>query len=1209
MVFSNDGQYLITLSVPRVNAVASEETKEGQEEVDDVGAPVQELCMWDCRSVLAALDGSAGSTDDEGGAPAPKLVASAVIPIAEEQTSIVINPHALALPVGELRDPVGLGHHGSGGLLTGGFELSTTGAHTVVFWVATCTAVKDEEAGARLRKMAQGGSGSKPGSPTTVAALAAAARNATKDEWALFCDAPIVPKIPSNGIDKATGKQMPPEKRVLKCSAFVSGAMASAMATVDDAVQTLAATGQLQMQGSQATSAAAQKAAGRDGKNRELLIEPTGASVCAVTGTSDGSLLLWRLSHPTLRHHGNGAANNHGYSSIAEAASRLARKECLKHVKLTLPDTLNIAKGTETDQKKGDKDASAANLLPSNALNVIIPAPSGRHIVVGTGDGAVRVYDLHMRLVGWFEDMQAGPVTALSFIPGTGIASSGAGGNALNSSFGGFNSSVVSATAAPTTDATATLTVVPDLTVATGRSMVLSLRMSAFDQGDEEGMRGTVLLEGPDARVTGLAAYPNGHTVAVAVASGCVQVWDYLQKTLLLVRELARPADALADHLQRAEHHAPYYTPSAIATDPRGRYLAVGTVEGAIFILNPHDLSDAQPPIQPPHWPRSTPNASITKMAFSPDGYHLAAADEGRHVALYRFIRTSEKRLMHGAENTTASARLHSRKPWESVTDDKDRFEEVTVDSWAYIGRIQSHSQAVTGLAFSPLPDNSGAGSAHPSGEVPGLEGPAFWPIGTVVGDRNVAAQHAASGLCMLASVGADRRLCVYDVGSSSATGGLQLRGARCKIEQFGVPMSCVFEPTGVEGTNSEEYGDYDATQRDGGKLTVATDAFKFKQWDCGASPSCTRTVLAPTFGGSVTHLAYLASSAASSSSSSVPASSRGYRAGSGAAAAREAKHNDQQHKRRPFYAMAYATDDRVVGVVGLPLSGNPYAVTGVVGHTGPVTGLAASFDGSHLFTAGQDSGSGPASSSGSVCIWAVSERAVEQSVAAGGTGMAPFLSLLEGGASGSRYQEICDIFAYGQVHAQGEASTQPRRAGITLPITELASVMRALGFFPTTEELAALTNEARLSSATAANASNESAVDGGAGGGSVDLPTLVRLYVNHRPVVQPSQQEVINALNTVMAHASAQGETDDAGAIRWGGLTHILNSYGEALAAGEADSCLQSLVGNEQQQLQAGGGAVVGLQHDGVEPLIDDDELISGDDLATRILGLQAFA
>jgi Ca2+-binding EF-hand superfamily protein len=275
---------------------------------------------------------------------------------------------------------------------------------------------------------------------------------------------------------------------------------------------------------------------------------------------------------------------------------------------------------------------------------------------------------------------------------------------------------------------------------------------------------------------------------------------------------------------------------------------------------------------------------------------------------------------------------------------------------------------------------------------------------------------------------------------------------------------------------------------------------------------------------------------------------------------------------------------------VALPLTGNPFSAVGVVGHSGPVNSLATQFDGKRFFTSGASLSQN--SEPGCVCIWSVSETALKDQVALGGTGVNSFLNLLDtnGVESGSKYAEICDVFSYAQVHAQGEDSSLPRMAGTSIPSSELASVMRALGYFPTAEELTALVNESNHSSSSSTSSHGESS-------GSVDLSTLVKLYINHRPVLPPTGNDLKRALEIIIQHPSVQtiSTTDEDApiasepSISWRSLKQALASGGDNLSSNEAQTCLTALIGEE-----------------GKDSKVDEDEILTVNDFVSKILQVE---
>ncbi|KAJ1619679.1 hypothetical protein T492DRAFT_889969, partial [Pavlovales sp. CCMP2436] len=70
-------------------------------------------------------------------------------------------------------------------------------------------------------------------------------------------------------------------------------------------------------------------------------------------------------------------------------------------------------------------------------------------------------------------------------------------------------------------------------------------------------------------------------------------------------------------------------------------------------------------------------------------------------------------------------------------------------------------------------------------------------------------------------------------------------------------------------------------------------------------------------------------------------------------------------------------------------------------------------------------------------------------------------MELLEGGADGAFVQEIVDYFYYAQLRSQGEDSKLPRQISGAVPLTELANLMRALGYYPSEKDVEYMLHEA----------------------------------------------------------------------------------------------------------------------------------------------------
>lgn len=177
--------------------------------------------------------------------------------------------------------------------------------------------------------------------------------------------------------------------------------------------------------------------------------------------------------------------------------------------------------------------------------------------------------------------------------------------------------------------------------------------------------------------------------------------------------------------------------PVLVAFDPRGSFVAVVFASGLLKLLDAGTLQDV-----PGEASFRNAAGAITHLAVSSDAQYLATADAGMCVCLYRNVPTSvQPGAAHGADGGGGGS--------------------PTALSWVYLGKYQSHTQPIVGLAFG----TSGAPES--------------------AGDPT------------LATVGADRRLVEYDLASSSVAGGVQLRG-RVRVEQTSVPNACLWLPAGA---------------------------------------------------------------------------------------------------------------------------------------------------------------------------------------------------------------------------------------------------------------------------------------------------------------------------------------------------------------------------------------------------------------------------
>jgi hypothetical protein len=155
-----------------------------------------------------------------------------------------------------------------------------------------------------------------------------------------------------------------------------------------------------------------------------------------------------------------------------------------------------------------------------------------------------------------------------------------------------------------------------------------------------------------------------------------------------------------------------------------------------------------------------------------------------------------------------------------------------------------------------------------------------------------------------------------------------------------------------------------------------------------------------------------------------------------------------------PSKFLVYSTFEKVVGLVKLPLDGNPTKTMALIAHPGPISCIASSFDGKYIITAG--------GGDRSVNLWQVNPASLNEQVQT--SGIDPYMSLIEGGRNGEFYQDILDYFYYGQLRSQGINTTEARKTTGFVPVEEVINLMRALGYYPTEQEILDMKNEIKFS-------------------------------------------------------------------------------------------------------------------------------------------------
>uniref|UniRef100_A0A6J0UK01 Cilia- and flagella-associated protein 251 n=1 Tax=Pogona vitticeps TaxID=103695 RepID=A0A6J0UK01_9SAUR len=379
-----------------------------------------------------------------------------------------------------------------------------------------------------------------------------------------------------------------------------------------------------------------------------------------------------------------------------------------------------------------------------------------------------------------------------------------------------------------------------------------------------------------------------------------------------------------------------------------------------------------------------------------------------------------------------------------------------------------------------------------------------------------------------LLSLGEDRLLVEYDLQNSVKDELVILRKDR--IEQSAVPKSITWYPP----LTMEHF------------FLTANDQYKMKMYNA-TTKLCRKTVLGPAYGSPLEKMLVLPVSPG---------------------------HDPQKRY------LAYMTKDKV-GLQILPIDGNPHKSSAFICHPAGVSNLACSFDGHYLFTAGGNDLT--------VMKWDINLSALEAAVFLGGTELIPFYNLLDGGREGDFFKELEDYFYYAQLCHQGIDTMEPRKVSTHIPLEQIPFVMRAMGFYPSEEQIEDMLNEVKFSEY----------LESGKQVTDINLGDFIKLYVNHRPAFGLAAKEIENAFR-ILGYENENHQLT----IHRDDLLLLLQHRGEHLTEDELAEHLTTLLGVNPE----GGRSEAGTYDPtGADAFIEEEipEEITAAHFTTEILGL----
>ncbi|XP_072270041.1 cilia- and flagella-associated protein 251 [Pyxicephalus adspersus] len=215
--------------------------------------------------------------------------------------------------------------------------------------------------------------------------------------------------------------------------------------------------------------------------------------------------------------------------------------------------------------------------------------------------------------------------------------------------------------------------------------------------------------------------------------------------------------------------------------------------------------------------------------------------------------------------------------------------------------------------------------------------------------------------------------------------------------------------------------------------------------------------------------------------------------------------------------------------------------------------------------------------------------RSLEAVASLGGDDLTPFYGMLPDGKDGALFKELEDYFYYAQLRNQGIDTMETRQVSTHIPLKEVPFVMRALGYYPTEQEVENMINEIKFSEY----------VNTGKQVNHINLGDFIKLYINHRPVFGLCLNELQQAFQ-VLGFTNEKGELG----VKRGDLLQLLQTRGEHMTEEELAEYLTTLLGINPE---GGSSELDTYNSTGAAELLEQEipEEITAELLAVEILGL----
>jgi len=314
-----------------------------------------------------------------------------------------------------------------------------------------------------------------------------------------------------------------------------------------------------------------------------------------------------------------------------------------------------------------------------------------------------------------------------------------------------------------------------------------------------------------------------------------------------------------------------------------------------------------------------------------------------------------------------------------------------------------------------------------------------------------------------LLSLSQDRMIVEYDLENSSFIDGIKIK-VKKQLEQTATPSALCLNNTRNEYNNNEDF------------FITANEDYKLKLFNSNTF-LCRKTVMSPNYGSPINMMCIL----------------------------------PIQNTHNKY--LVYSTQNSIIGVLKLPLSGNPYDNLGVMAHSGEIVGLCCSKDGHYVFSSD--------SYDTAINMWSVNVEVLEAQNAIGGKGNEPFINLLDPrGRDSDIYKEMEDYFYYAQLRTQGEDCIRNRVIEKKIGISEVACILQAIGYYPSEQDIEDIKNEIKYSKVLETGDYIE----------YIEFEDLIRIYLNHRPAIDLTKKQIEDALTRTKQYEMPNVESDNEG-------------------------------------------------------------------------------